>query len=146
VLGLYGKLRFAKTALGDEDAESWEVRDGKLPHHHRFRTYVVLSAALQKAADLFYNRRNHKNFHASSTCAASLYRSFFSTFSCCGELPNAAHQVRRAAGARHERTLFAVTCMRLLGGVASGDDHLASSSAKGPEVLPHAVRTITRSL
>jgi hypothetical protein len=29
--------------------------------------------------------------------------------------PNAAHQVRREADARHERTLEAVTCMRLFG-------------------------------
>src|SRR5215510_5064015 len=31
------------------------------------------------------------------------------------EQPNAAHQVRAIVGARHERTLLPVTCMRLLG-------------------------------
>jgi hypothetical protein len=30
--------------------------------------------------------------------------------------PNAAAQARQTAGARHERTLFAVACSRLLGG------------------------------
>jgi hypothetical protein len=79
MLGLHGKLRFAKTALGDEDAESREVRDGKLPHHHRFSAYAVLSATLQKAMDFFCNGRNHKNCHASSPCAARSYKLLFST-------------------------------------------------------------------
>jgi len=35
-------------------------------------------------------------------------------------LPNARGQARRTAGARHERTLFAVACTPLLAGVGLG--------------------------
>ena len=34
--------------------------------------------------------------------------------------PNAAHQVRKIEGARNERTLFSVTCMRLFGNRRAG--------------------------
>jgi len=80
VLGLHGKLRFAKPAWGDDDAQSGEVRDGKLPKYHRFRPHTLLSAALQKTIDLFCNRSHHKNFHTSSTWATTLDKVLFSTF------------------------------------------------------------------
>lgn len=40
--------------------------------------------------------------------------------------PNAAHQARGMAGARNERTLFPVACMRLLGTRPGTDSPLAS--------------------
>src|SRR5262245_41988540 len=42
-------------------------------------------------------------------------------------MPNAAAQVRQTAGARHERTLFAVACSRLLGGVEEYQNILSLS-------------------
>jgi hypothetical protein len=41
-------------------------------------------------------------------------------------LDNATHQVRERAGARHERRLFPVTCMRLLGWVRRCSGHLSA--------------------
>ncbi len=48
--------------------------------------------------------------HAWSACALGQARQ-----QRCAQHPNAGHQARRAAGARHERTLCAVACMPLLG-------------------------------
>src|SRR2546427_727919 len=50
--------------------------------------------------------------------------------------PNAGHQARRTAGARHERTLFAVAWMPWLGQVLAGKTPQASSSSASDPGFP----------
>src|SRR6266702_1471500 len=49
---------------------------------------------------------------------------------------NAGHQARRAAGARYERTLFAVACMPLLGAGSGTGHRLAAPSVRRPFETP----------